>query len=78
MPDREIYSERFRTDRGKTFFFDVKENVNGRFVKITESISLGGERYKRNFITVSEESLGEFITLAQKVVEVIKTHKENK
>ena len=78
MPDREIYSERFRTDRGKTFFFDVKENVNGRFVKITESIPLGGERYKRNFITVSEESLGEFITLAQKVVEVIKTHKENK
>ena len=77
MPDRELYSERFRTDRGKTFFFDVKENVNGRFVKITESISLGGERYKRNFITVSEESLGEFITLAQKVVEVIKARKEN-
>jgi len=78
MPDQEIYSERFRTDRGKTFFFDVKENVNGRFVKITESIPQGGERYKRNFITVSEESLGEFITLAQKVVEVIKAHRENK
>ena len=74
MPDREIHSERFRTDRGKTFFFDVKENENGKFVKITESISLGEERYKRNFITVSEESLGEFISLAQKVVEVIKNH----
>ncbi len=36
MPDREIHSERFRTDRGKTFFFDVKENENGKFVKITE------------------------------------------
>ncbi len=72
MPDQEIYSERFRTDRGKTFFFDVKENVNGKFLKITESIPLGGEKYKRNFITVSEESLGEFITLARKVVDVIK------
>ncbi len=73
MPDREIHSERFRTDRGKTFFFDVKENENGRFVKVTESIPLGEERFKRNFITISEESLGEFITLAQKVLEVIKT-----
>ena len=76
MPDQEIYSERFRTDRGKTFFFDVKENMNGKFVKITESIPLGGERYKRNFITVSEESLGEFITLARKVVDVINDHKK--
>ncbi|MDH5662309.1 MAG: hypothetical protein OEY92_04865 [Elusimicrobiota bacterium] len=76
MPDQEIYSERFRTDRGKTFFFDVKENMNGKFVKITESIPLGGERYKRNFITVSEESLGEFITLARKVVDVINGHKK--
>jgi len=78
MPDREIYSERFRTDRGKTFFFDVKENVNGKFVKITESIPQGGERYKRNFITVSEESLEEFIALTQKVVAAIRDHKENK
>ena len=78
MPDQEIYSERFRTDRGKTFFFDVKENVNGKFVKITESIPLGGERYKRNFITVSEESLGEFVTLAQKVLKAINSRKEDK
>jgi len=72
MPDQEIYSERFRTERGKTFFFDVKENENGRFVKITESIPLGEEKFKRNFITIPEESLGEFITIAQKVLEVIK------
>lgn len=72
MADREIYSERFRTERGKTFFFDVKENDNGKFVKITESIPLGEEKYKRNFITVSEESLGEFISMAQKVLEMIK------
>jgi len=72
MPDREIYSERFKTSRGKTFFFDVKENENGKFVKITESIPLGEEKYKRNFITVSEESFGEFIALSQKVLEMIK------
>ena len=74
MPDREIHSERFRTDRGKTFFFDVKENENGKFVKITESIPLGEEKFKRNFITVSEESLEEFISVAKKVVEVIRGH----
>jgi len=72
MADREVHSERFRTERGKTFFFDVKENENGKFVKITESIPLGEEKFKRNFITVSEESLEEFISVAQKVVEVIK------
>jgi len=74
MADREVHSERFRTERGKTFFFDVKENENGKFVKITESIPLGEEKFKRNFITVSEESLEEFISVAQKVVEVIKGH----
>jgi len=72
MQDKEIYSERFKTSRGKTFFFDVKQNRNGKFVKITESIPLGEEKYKRNFITISEESLGEFIGLAQKVMEMIK------
>jgi len=72
MADREIHSERFRTGRGKTFFFDVKENENGKFVKITESIPLGEEKFKRNFITVSEESLQEFISVAQKIIEVIK------
>jgi len=72
MPDQEIYSERLRTERGKTFFFDVKENENGKFVKVTESIPLGEEKFKRNFITISEESLGEFIAIAQKVLGVIK------
>lgn len=67
MPDQEIYSERFKTERGKTFFFDVKQNANGKFVKITESIPMGGENYRRNFITVSEGDIIQFIEIARKV-----------
>ena len=71
MPDLEIHSERFKTDRGKTFFFDVKENQNGRFVRITESIPIGEDKYKRNFITIPEEAIGEFIGLSEKVKEIM-------
>ncbi len=60
MADVEIHSFRFKTQRGKTFFFDIKQNRSGKFVKITESIPQGGS-YRRTFITVPEESLKEFV-----------------
>ena len=60
MADVEIHSLRFKTQRGKTFFFDIKQNRSGKFVKITESIPQGGS-YRRTFITVPEESLKEFV-----------------
>ncbi len=61
--DNVLVSYRFKTDKGKTFFFDVKQNENGRFVKITESRPRMGEEnsYIRNFMTVSEDFLGEFV-----------------
>ncbi len=71
MRDQEIWSERFKTKKGKTFFFDVKENENGKFVKITESIYIGDNRHKRTFITVSEDCIGEFISVSQKVQEIM-------
>lgn len=36
-----LLSEKIRIER-KTFFFDLKENHNGRFLKITEEV--GGRR----------------------------------
>lgn len=36
-----LLSEKIRIER-KTFFFDLKENPNGRFLKITEEV--GGRR----------------------------------
>jgi len=71
MADRELFSKRFKTARGKTFFFDVKENSNGRFVKITESIPMGGENFRRAFMTVSEEVLSQFIEVLQSINEEI-------
>lgn len=60
--DLVLASYRFKTDKGKTFFFDVKRNENGRFLKITESRPRMGEEnsYIRNFMTVPEDALGEF------------------
>ena len=72
MPDQELHSERFRTDRGKTFFFDLKKNENGKFLKITESIPTG-EGFRRNFITVPEESMEEFTGLMKKSIDYLKT-----
>jgi hypothetical protein len=39
--DEEILSERIQIER-KQFFFDLKENPRGRFLKITEDV--GGRR----------------------------------
>lgn len=64
MENNDLVSYRFKTDKGKTFFFDVKGNDNGRFVKITESRPRMGqeEGYIRNFMTIPEDSLEEFIS----------------
>jgi hypothetical protein len=70
MADVEIHSLRFKTQRGKTFFFDIKQNRNGKFVKITESIPQGGN-YHRTFITVPEESLKEFVGVLGQAEEFI-------
>lgn len=39
--DNELLSERIQIER-KQFFFDLKENARGRFLKITEDV--GGRR----------------------------------
>ena len=72
MPDQELHSERFKTERGKTFFFDLKKNENGKFLKITESIPTG-DGYRRNFITIPEESIEQYIALVQKSYDYLKT-----
>ena len=54
MEETTIYSKKIIT-RNKAFFLDLKENPNGKFLKITES---NGE--KRSFIFVPEEGLKEF------------------
>ena len=55
----ELASFRFETGKGKTFFFDVKENVFGLFLKITESRH-SDEGYIRSSIMVSEDVMNEF------------------
>jgi len=74
MADVEIFSKRFKTPRGKTFFFDVKKNSNGKFVKITESIPLGASNYKRAFMTVAEENLPQFIRTLEEIKEEMKNY----
>ncbi|MGM0568214.1 MAG: hypothetical protein ACQESB_03230 [Elusimicrobiota bacterium] len=74
----EIASFRFKTDRGKTFFFDLKKNENGRFLRITESRSKPGEKdkYIRNFMTVPESYVDEFIDKLVSAGEYFKSNKE--
>lgn len=64
VENRDLVSYRFKTDKGKTFFFDIKKNENGRFLKITESRPRMGQEnsYIRNFMTIPEDAVQEFLT----------------
>lgn len=61
-PDKEILSKRLDIE-SKIFFFEYKENPNGKFLRIVEKSS-----GKRNSIVVPDSGLSEFIN----VLEVIK------
>ena len=63
MENKDLNSFRFKTDRGKTFFFDILSNSNGRFLRITESRPKMGEEnsFIRNFMTIPEEYIVEFM-----------------
>lgn len=76
----ELASFRFKTDRGKTFFFDLKENKNGRFLRITESRFKPGdeEGYIRNFMTVPERYLNEFVEKLVSAENYFKSHENNR
>ena len=64
MKDNELYTHRFEIE-SKLFFLDLKENPNGRYLKITEK---SGE--KRSFIIVPEGGIDSFIT------QLFKFHRE--
>lgn len=78
VENRDLVSYRFKTEKGKTFFFDVKTNENGRFLKITESRPRMGEEnsYIRNFMTVPEDALGEFVDNLKNTLEYFTENKE--
>ena len=52
--ENQLLSERVQVER-KQFFFDLKENVNGRFLRITEDV--GG---RRNTIIIPSTGLDLF------------------
>jgi len=54
MEEKTLYTKKIIT-RNKAFFLDLKENPNGKFLKVTES---NGE--KRSFVFIPEEGLKEF------------------
>ncbi len=65
MEETTIFSKKIIT-RNKAFFLDLKENPNGKFLKVTES---NGE--KRSFIFIPEEGLKEF---GESIGEIISEH----
>ena len=55
--------------RNKAFFLDLKENMNGKFLKVTES---RGD--KRSIVKIPEEGLKEF---NDSLREIVDTHMGN-
>ena len=62
--DDQIKSERIQVER-KQFFFDLKENPRGRFLKITEDV--GG---RRDTIIVPATGLSQFRDLLETFIDV--------
>jgi hypothetical protein len=65
MEEKTLYTKKIIT-RNKAFFLDLKENPNGKFLKVTES---NGE--KRSFVFIPEEGLKEF---SESLNEMINEH----
>ncbi len=64
--DNQLLSERIQIER-KQFFFDLKENPRGRFLKITEEV--GG---RRDTIIVPSTGLDAFRSSIEKAIEADK------
>ena len=60
--DQEILSRKIKIEH-KLFFFDLKSNSNGRYLKITES----GK--KRSFIIVPESGWKDFRDILDEIIE---------
>ncbi len=61
--ENQILSERIQIER-KQFFFDLKENPRGRFLKITEEV--GG---RRDTIIIPSTGLDLFRDMVEKTIE---------
>lgn len=66
--DTVLLSERIQIER-KQFFFDLKENPRGRFLRITEEV--GG---RRDTIIVPSTGLDLFRSSIERVIEAEKDH----
>jgi len=61
--ERELHSERIAIER-KVFFFDLKENNRGRFLKITEDVS-----GRRDTIIIPATGLTDFVSALEAAIE---------
>lgn len=61
--EKDLHSERIEVER-KVFFFDLKENDRGRFLKITEDV--GG---RRDTIIVPSTGLPDFVNAVESVID---------
>lgn len=62
--DDQIKSERIQVER-KQFFFDLKENPRGRFLKITEDVN-----GRRDTIIVPATGLSQFRDLLETFIDI--------
>jgi len=68
--DTVLLSERIQIER-KQFFFDLKENPRGRFLRITEEV--GG---RRDTIIIPSTGLDLFLTTVERAIEADKGRNE--
>lgn len=62
MDNKDLLSERLQVER-KVFFFDMKENARGRFLRITEDVS-----GRRDAIVIPASGLREFSEILHRIV----------
>jgi hypothetical protein len=69
--DQEILSRKIKIEH-KLFFFDLKANSNGKYLKITES----GK--KRSFIIIPESGWKDFRDILNEIIEMPAEEEDNR
>lgn len=63
--DNALYSDKVQVER-KWFYFDVKENPRGRFLRITEDVS-----GRRDAIVIPASGLVDFKNVLERIVQTV-------
>ena len=73
-----LFSESVKAG-SRTYFFDVKENINGdKYIVISESKKVGEDTFRRHNTMVFQEDLDKFANGLTKAIQFVQNNQKDK